>query len=76
MSNAIVALKKDGRELRSTYANTLTELAASDSRIVDLEADLMGAGGMGVFKAAHPGRLIDVGIVTRSTFPAPMREPM
>ena len=66
MVKAVVECKKDGRELRSTYANTLTELAKANPRIVDLEADLMGAGGMGVFKAALPDRLIDVGIAEQS----------
>lgn len=66
MTKAIVERKADGRELRATYAGTLVELAAEDSRIVDLEADLMGAGGMGVFRKAFPERLIDVGIAEQS----------
>ena len=66
MEKAIVERKANGKELRAIYAQTLVDLAAGDPRIVDLEADLMGAGGMGVFKQAHPGRLIDVGIAEQS----------
>ena len=66
MEKAVVERKKDGRELRATYAQTLVALAEKDSRIIDLEADLMGAGGMGVFKQAYPDRLIDVGIAEQS----------
>ena len=63
---ATVERKADTRELRETYARTLVELAGKDPRIVDLEADLMGAGGMGIFQKSFPERLIDVGIAEQS----------
>lgn len=66
MSKITVERKKETKELRATYAETLVRLADEDPRIVDLEADLMGAGGMGIFKSAHPDRLFDVGIAEQS----------
>jgi len=66
MNKVIVKREATNKELRATYAQTLIQLANEDPRIVDLEADLMGAGGMGAFKAAHPDRLIDVGIAEQS----------
>ncbi len=48
--------------MRAVYADTVTELANSDNKVVMLEADLMGAHGTKVFKTAHPDRFINVGI--------------
>ena len=53
-------------EMRAVYAETLIEIAKENPRIVDLEADLMGAGGMGAFKKAFPDRLINVGIAEQT----------
>jgi len=50
------------REMRAVYAQTLTELAATDDGIVVLEADLMKATGTGPFAAAFPDRAINVGV--------------
>lgn len=66
MSHVIIKREASTKELRSTYAQTLIELANEDPRIIDLEADLCGAGGMNAFQAAHPDRLIDVGIAEQS----------
>ncbi len=56
----------DSVEMRSAYAETMRELARLDDKIVALEADLMGAGGMTGFKNEFPGRTIDVGIAEQS----------
>lgn len=66
MENCAIERKKSIKELRATYAETLTQVAAENPKVVDLEADLMGAGGLGVFKTAHPDRLFDVGIAEQS----------
>ena len=49
-------------EMREIYARTLVELAASDDRVVVLEADLMKATGTGIFKEKYPDRLFNVGV--------------
>ncbi len=66
MSRITVERKKSNRELRETYAQTLIHLAEEDPRIVDLEADLTGAGGMKSFGEIYPGRQFDVGIAEQS----------
>lgn len=50
------------QEMRSVYCNTMLELAESDSRIVDVEADLTGAHGMKPFKKQFSERSFNVGI--------------
>jgi transketolase len=55
-------MSERSEEMRAVYARTLVELAASDERIVVLEADLMKATGTGSFKAAYPDRTFDVGV--------------
>lgn len=50
------------QELRQAYGNLLTFIAEKDSRIMVLEADLMGANGTKPFKEKHPSRFIDVGV--------------
>lgn len=50
------------KEMRAVYAETLIELAASDSRIMVVEADLMRASGTMPFRDAYPNRAIDVGV--------------
>lgn len=50
------------KDMRAVYADTVVELANQDSRVVMLEADLMGAHGTKAFKAAHPDKFINVGI--------------
>lgn len=56
----------DSVEMRSVYAETMKELAKSSDKIVALEADLMGAGGMTSFKNEFPDRMFDVGIAEQS----------
>lgn len=50
------------KEMRAVYAETLTELASKDDRIVVLEADLMRATGTGPFKEKYPDRAVNVGV--------------
>lgn len=50
------------KEMRAVYAETLTELAEKDQRILVLEADLMRATGTGPFKEKFPERAINVGV--------------
>ncbi|MFH1476915.1 MAG: transketolase C-terminal domain-containing protein [Verrucomicrobiota bacterium] len=50
------------KELRQVYGETLVSLAATNARIIVLEADLMKASGTSVFKQAFPERFIDVGV--------------
>ncbi|MCK4516047.1 MAG: transketolase family protein [Spirochaetaceae bacterium] len=52
----------DQKWMRDTYAETLTELAAKDDRIVLLEADLMRASGTLSFKEHFPERFFNVGV--------------
>jgi len=42
------------KEMRTVYAETLIELAEQDRAIVALEADLMKASGMALFKERFP----------------------
>ena len=50
------------KEMRTVYCETLSRLAEKDKRIMVVEADLMRASGTMPFKAAFPGRGIDVGV--------------
>jgi transketolase len=50
------------KEMRAVYAETLMELAAKDSRIMVVEADLMRASGTMPFRDAYPNRAVDVGV--------------
>jgi transketolase len=50
------------KEMRAVYAETLIELAARDSRIMVVEADLMRASGTMPFRDAYPNRAVDVGV--------------
>lgn len=50
-------------ELRNTYANTLNELIEGNSKIVALEADLMGAIKTGPVLEKHPENFINCGIM-------------
>ncbi len=50
------------KEMRAVYTDTLLELAASDDRIMVVEADLMRATGTGPFKEKYPERFVDVGV--------------
>lgn len=50
------------KEMRVAYTDTLMELAASDRRIVVLEADLMKCTGTQCFQKAFPNRFFNVGI--------------
>ena len=43
-------------EMREIYARTLVELAASDDRVVVLEADLMKANETGIVREKSPDR--------------------
>lgn len=50
------------QEMRAIYCRTMLELAESDPRIVDVEADLSGAHGMNPFKKQFSNRSFNVGI--------------
>ncbi|GHV75075.1 transketolase [Spirochaetia bacterium] len=50
------------KEIRAAYVDTLMELAAKNSNIVVLEADLMGCTNTGSFKKAYPDRFYNMGI--------------
>ena len=52
----------DSRELRAVYIEELIRYAATDDRIVLVEADLSKALSSPKFKAAYPDRLINAGI--------------
>ncbi len=58
--------EKDAAELRTYFCSALIELAKDNEKIVDLEADLMGAGGLTPFKQAYPDRSFNVGIAEQS----------
>ena len=47
---------------RESFGEAVTELAATDDRIVVLDADLAAATKTGIFKKAYPERFIDCGI--------------
>ncbi len=50
------------REMRAVYCETLLREMEKDSRVVVLEADLMGASGTKPIQDAMPDRLINVGV--------------
>ncbi len=50
------------KDMRAVYADTITDLAEEDEKIVVLEADLMAASGTNVFQDKFPNRLINVGV--------------
>lgn len=52
----------DNLEMREVYCNSLVEAAATDERIVVVEADLMNCIKTGPFKKAYPDRFFNVGI--------------
>jgi len=54
--------KKEQKEMRSVYSETLMELAGKDKNIVVLDADLMNSMGMGKFARTYPDRTFNVGI--------------
>ena len=49
-------------EMRAVYGSVLMDLAASDDRVVVLDADLMKANGTVPFKKSYPDRAFDVGV--------------
>ena len=51
-----------GKEPRKAYCDTLIAMAAEDSRVVVLDADLMNASGTKPFRAAYPERTFDCGV--------------
>jgi transketolase len=53
-------------EMRAAYAEALIKATDKNSRVVDLEADLMGAMGTGAYKKAYPNNLIQVGIAEQA----------
>ena len=55
-------MKLEDRWLRETYVDLLIENAKKDPRIVDVEADLMKAGGTLRFREAFPDRAFDCGV--------------
>ena len=66
MGTIKIERRSNSKELRATYAETVIALAREDPRILDMEADLTGAGGMSSFKKEFPDRFIDVGIAEQS----------
>jgi transketolase len=52
----------ENKEIRAAYVDTLMDLAAKNSDIVVLEADLMACTNTGVFMKAYPDRFFNVGI--------------
>lgn len=50
------------KDMRAVYADTITDLAEEDEKIIVLEADLMAASGTKVFQDKFPDRLINVGV--------------
>lgn len=56
----------DDREIRQALAQSLTELAKRDERIVVLDADLMSCHATKCFKEAHPDRFFNVGIAEQN----------
>ncbi len=61
---AVIAKQRveDELAMRDTYCNTLMEIAAGDSRLVALDADLSKSMGMTPFAKAFPDRFINAGI--------------
>ncbi|MGI6072595.1 MAG: transketolase family protein [Lachnospiraceae bacterium] len=64
MTNIILSTHhgNDVANMRDAYCQSLMELAAVDSRIVALDADLMGAMGMKPFREAYPERTVNCGV--------------
>ena len=62
MFKVLPELKTSETLMRDAYCNTLMELAATDSRIVALDADLVSSSGMKPFFKAYPERAIQCGI--------------
>jgi len=55
-------LDREPRMMRDVYCSTLVNLAATDTRIMALDADLMGSSGMKPFLEKYPDRFINCGI--------------
>lgn len=53
---------QEEKEMRLVYAETLLNLAEKDPAVVVLEADLMKASGMALFKERFPERTFDFGV--------------
>ena len=53
---------QDVKEMREVYCESLVQMAATDPRIVVVEADLMNCIKTGPFKKAYPDRFFDVGV--------------
>ncbi|AQY51733.1 transketolase C-terminal [Listeria weihenstephanensis FSL R9-0317] len=56
-------LEKDQIEMRQVYADTIRKLAASDSNVIALEADLSSSMSTGSLKNELPGQYVNVGIM-------------
>jgi transketolase len=52
----------NAREMRTVYCETLIELASNDDRICVLDADLLGANGLGRFQETFPRRTFNIGV--------------
>jgi transketolase len=55
-----------GRALREAFGQTVTELAANDTRIVMLDADTGSSTKADVFQKAYPGRFFQMGIAEQN----------
>ncbi|MCM1306193.1 MAG: transketolase family protein [Bacteroides sp.] len=56
----------DDKEIRQALAQSLTEIAKTDDRIVVLDADLMSCHATKCFKEAYPDRFFNVGIAEQN----------
>lgn len=56
----------DDKEIRQALAQSLTERAKTDGRIVVLDADLMSCHATKCFKETHPDRFFNVGIAEQN----------
>jgi transketolase len=59
-------LGSSGDTLREAFGRAMTELAATDERIVVLDADVAGGTGMHHFRKAYPDRFIQCGIAEQN----------
>lgn len=64
--NAISVSAGDRFDCRDTFARTVEELAANDSRIVAVVNDSVGSSKLGNFRTRFPDRLVNVGIAEQN----------
>ena len=59
-------LGSSGDTLRESFGRAITELAATDERIIVLDADVAGGTGLHHFRKAYPDRFIQCGIAEQN----------